>query len=73
MVQSTETPIIRPAKWAGRFLSVGVDFRLLRTRRLMDMEAHPVVFLWVLQVQAEKNLFRGTALGGRPNPAIHGQ
>jgi transposase len=36
---------------------------LSRTRRLIDVETHRQVFVWVLQVLAEENLLKGQRLG----------
>ncbi len=36
---------------------------LLRTRRLIDVEAHQAVFTWVLQRRADANLVQGRTLG----------
>lgn len=51
------------------FLGIALDesapdqTTISRTRRLMDMETHQVVFAWVLSVLAEHGLVRGQTLG----------
>jgi transposase len=51
------------------FVRIGLDesvpdhSTISRTRRLMDVETHQVVFQWVLQVLAEKKLLKGTTIG----------
>src|ERR1019366_5343559 len=34
-----------------------------RTRRLIDVESHPAVFRWVLELLAEKDLLKGKTVG----------
>jgi len=52
-----------------RFLRVGLDAApadhstISRTRRLIDVETHREVFIWVLGVLAEKGLLKGQTLG----------
>ncbi len=51
------------------FLQVGLDEQtpnhstISRTRRLMDVETHRKVFLWVLSVIADRGLLKGKAVG----------
>ena len=51
------------------FLRVGLDEQtpnhstISRTRRLMDVETHRKVFLWVLDVIAERGLLKGKTVG----------
>jgi transposase len=35
-----------------------------RTRRLIDVETHRIVFLWVLGVIADRGLLKGKTVGG---------
>ena len=52
-----------------RFLRVGLEesvpdhSTISRTRRLIDLETHREVFVWVLRVLAEKGLLKGETLG----------
>ena len=52
-----------------RFLRVGLEesppdhSTISRTRRLIDVETHREVFIWVLKVLAEKGLLKGETLG----------
>lgn len=52
-----------------RFLSVGLDettpdhSTLSRTRRLIDVETHRKVFLWVLGLLADRGLLKGKRIG----------
>ena len=52
-----------------RFLRVGLEASapdhstISRTRRLIDLETHREVFVWVLRVLAEKGLLKGETLG----------
>ena len=51
------------------FLRIGLDeappdhSTISRTRRLIDVEAHREVFLWVLRVLAERGLLKGKTMG----------
>ncbi len=51
------------------FLHIGLDemtpdhSTISRTRRLMDVEAHQLVFVWLLGVLAEHGLLRGKTIG----------
>jgi transposase len=51
------------------FLRIGLDesvpdhSTISRTRRLIDMEAHQLVFAWVLGILAEHKLLRGRTIG----------
>ncbi len=51
------------------FLRIGLDesvpdhSTISRTRRLIDVEAHQLVFTWVLEVLAEHELLRGKTIG----------
>jgi len=51
------------------FLRIGLDeappdhSTISRTRRLIDVETHREVFLWVLQVLAERGLLKGKTIG----------
>src|SRR4029453_12429420 len=64
-----------------QFLRIGLDEEtpnhstISRTRRLMDVETHRKVFLWVLGVLADRGLLKGKTVGVdattlEPNPAM---
>jgi transposase len=52
-----------------RFLGIGWDestpdhSTISRTRRLIDLETHPKVFLWVLGLLADRGLWKGKRIG----------